>query len=583
METKSELNSEPTLEEIISELPEAAREKIKKAFAEESRLLSIKGCNLGTLSFASLESFLLYINKEFPDLEGMDLSDNALTLLPESIGSLKNLKYLMLSDNAFTLLPEPIGLLQNLKILNVRNNVITQLPGFIVNLNNLETIHLQNTSIKELPEEIMRCKSLTTIYLTMNGSTKPIYVPPKLLNQRKFRIEWPNSTVCDRNGIHILATDLVNWDNHNSYKTTFTNLFQLNGLFDFVLRTNNSIRLFFLASDSSLATTTGLFKFMPKEIFYHILSYFAPSIAEIQEKTKNFPETLRPLVDAVIKWVKTLDPSDGRFFEALLAGMKGSKNLIVTLLQVDEWLDKNPKSISPSAPAIEAKQEMPNNNNVAVQSQNLGTQEGVNTTGWAHRTSKNEVSFIPTSWKLPDGCGPLIRQHTAYSPDIKWEILKEKLEAIDKPIAELKKSGIVPSKTEESKELIENIKFLLLDLPKPIAMAVMGLTLENAISTSGKSFEHFQCKPLLEKWISETENSATMTIEKLFDSLKNILKTPLETYLQQGSETKFVRSNAEDMLNNTLPATIKGVLMDIKSTLDLQVKQESKGQAAPNF
>ena len=67
----------------------------------------------------------------------LDCNYNQLTLLPDSIGNLTNLKELNCSENELTLLPESIGDLINLKVLYCNDNQLTKLPDTIINLKNI--------------------------------------------------------------------------------------------------------------------------------------------------------------------------------------------------------------------------------------------------------------------------------------------------------------------------------------------------------------------------------------------------------------------------------------------------------------
>jgi hypothetical protein len=80
-------------------------------------------------------------------LKRLDLRWNNLSALPESIGSLRNLKRLSLSGNKLTALPESIGSLRNMEYLYLRNNNLTALPDSLVSLRNLERLDLSDNPI----------------------------------------------------------------------------------------------------------------------------------------------------------------------------------------------------------------------------------------------------------------------------------------------------------------------------------------------------------------------------------------------------------------------------------------------------
>ena len=71
---------------------------------------------------------LYYTEQELSALQTLDLSDNQLTTLPESIGKLTNLQELNLGYNQLTTLPESIGQLTNLQELYLYNTQLTTLP-----------------------------------------------------------------------------------------------------------------------------------------------------------------------------------------------------------------------------------------------------------------------------------------------------------------------------------------------------------------------------------------------------------------------------------------------------------------------
>eukprot|EP00966_Prymnesium_polylepis_P214944 4978043-Prymnesium_polylepis.1 len=57
------------------------------------------------------------------------VGDEALPVLPESIGSLHQLTTLIVCNNQLTALPEAIGSLYELSALNASKNQLTELPG----------------------------------------------------------------------------------------------------------------------------------------------------------------------------------------------------------------------------------------------------------------------------------------------------------------------------------------------------------------------------------------------------------------------------------------------------------------------
>lgn len=91
------------------------------------------------------------------------------TILPGSIGQLTNLRELRLFGDELTVLPEQIWQLKNLKVLDLRNTkCLTMLPDTVGGLSNLDQLNLGGTNVVVLPESIGQLKKLT--YLSLFAS-----------------------------------------------------------------------------------------------------------------------------------------------------------------------------------------------------------------------------------------------------------------------------------------------------------------------------------------------------------------------------------------------------------------------------
>jgi internalin A len=98
----------------------------------------------------------------------IDLSNNELTEIPESIAKLTNLTTLDLRGNKLTKIPESITKLTNLTTLNLRNNQLTEIPESITKLTNLTKLYLRYNQLTEIPESIAKLTNLTTLNLRNN-------------------------------------------------------------------------------------------------------------------------------------------------------------------------------------------------------------------------------------------------------------------------------------------------------------------------------------------------------------------------------------------------------------------------------
>ncbi|MEE0675394.1 MAG: COR domain-containing protein [Ruminococcus sp.] len=98
----------------------------------------------------------------------LDLKDSNITILPGSIGKLKNLEKLEISFNQIETLPEAICNLTNLSVLYISNNQIETLPEAIGNLKNLSVLDISSNQIETLPEAICNLTNLSGLYISSN-------------------------------------------------------------------------------------------------------------------------------------------------------------------------------------------------------------------------------------------------------------------------------------------------------------------------------------------------------------------------------------------------------------------------------
>lgn len=120
------------------------------------------------LTLNYLHSIILHHNKLniVPDcitnlpLIYLDISFNYIEKLPENIGNIKTLKFLLVRDNWLIHLPDSICNLENLKEFNILNNQITYIPENIGNLTKLQDFCFLNNRVKILPESIGNLKIL---------------------------------------------------------------------------------------------------------------------------------------------------------------------------------------------------------------------------------------------------------------------------------------------------------------------------------------------------------------------------------------------------------------------------------------
>ncbi len=106
--------------------------------------------------------------KQNKNIIGLCLNICGLNKLPDSIKSLKNLRYLYLGNNLFTHLPEFICELKKLEYLELHDNKLTDLPKHINKLNSLKGISLFGNNFEEVPRSLFLLRNLEVLDLRNN-------------------------------------------------------------------------------------------------------------------------------------------------------------------------------------------------------------------------------------------------------------------------------------------------------------------------------------------------------------------------------------------------------------------------------
>jgi len=90
------------------------------------------------------------IIEQLKQLEVLNLFDNKITFIPDSIGQLNNINYLQLGRNEIIRLPESIGSMHTVTTLAIFSNKLTVLPPQLSQLKNLEELNIGDNNISRI-------------------------------------------------------------------------------------------------------------------------------------------------------------------------------------------------------------------------------------------------------------------------------------------------------------------------------------------------------------------------------------------------------------------------------------------------
>ena len=130
---------------------------------ESGKLIGIKRLKLA----CGLNHFPLEILELADSLEILDLSDNNLSELPESIVQLKKMKIIFFANNNFKVFPKNLASCPNLSMIGFKSNQIHTVPEKSFP-STLKWLVLTNNEIKVLPKSIGECTLLQKCALAGN-------------------------------------------------------------------------------------------------------------------------------------------------------------------------------------------------------------------------------------------------------------------------------------------------------------------------------------------------------------------------------------------------------------------------------
>ncbi|MHA2280450.1 MAG: hypothetical protein ACXAC5_06335 [Promethearchaeota archaeon] len=116
-----------------------------------------------------------------PSIVELNLYNDDIRELPDTIGELDSLEVFILPNNKLTKLPDSFKKLKSLKKVDLSWNDISSLPEWIDSLSSLEELNLRGNQLESLPDTISSLPSLKILTITQNKNI--IQIPRELQNR----------------------------------------------------------------------------------------------------------------------------------------------------------------------------------------------------------------------------------------------------------------------------------------------------------------------------------------------------------------------------------------------------------------
>lgn len=128
--------------------------------------------NLHLTRFPSKVLKLPHLQKYWETITILDLEDNMIKRLPDSICKLLNLRQLWVSNNQLQALPQTLSAMPNLKQLKARQNFISSLANIKFDkMDGLESLILSDNQLLDIPVELAKSHKLKTLHIVGNCLT----------------------------------------------------------------------------------------------------------------------------------------------------------------------------------------------------------------------------------------------------------------------------------------------------------------------------------------------------------------------------------------------------------------------------
>ncbi|MFN8442936.1 MAG: COR domain-containing protein [Caldilineaceae bacterium] len=157
---------------------------------EIAQLTNLRSLDLGANALTTLPDWMAQLT----NLHSINLSANNLTALPNWMAQLTNLHSLVLSENELHFLPNWMAQITNLRSLYLRGNNLTALPDWLAQLTNLQSLDLRSNNLTVLPEWLADPQNLPQLS-TLQIAKNPLTEPPAEVLGKTLTDEYANADI----------------------------------------------------------------------------------------------------------------------------------------------------------------------------------------------------------------------------------------------------------------------------------------------------------------------------------------------------------------------------------------------------